>query len=81
MRHFAFFFDRGVVLTIGKLGAGQERYYLEQVADGAEDYYAVEGEAPGEKGDAAHELGIEGDVGVDQCARCSVATTPAQMSH
>ena len=56
-----------MVLTIGKLGAGQERYYLEQVADGAEDYYAGEGEAPGEwKGDAAHELGISGDVGADQ---------------
>ena len=28
------------MLTIGKLGAGQERYYLEKVADGIEDYYA-----------------------------------------
>jgi len=56
-----------VVLTIGKLGAGQERYYLEQVADGAEDYYSGEGEAPGHwTGDAAQELGISGDVGADQ---------------
>ncbi|MEK6250486.1 MAG: MobF family relaxase [Actinomycetota bacterium] len=56
-----------MVLTIGKLGAGQERYYLEQVADGAEDYYSGEGEAPGQwTGDAARELGISGDVGADQ---------------
>ena len=55
------------MLTIGKLGAGQERYYLEQVADGAEDYYSGEGEAPGQwKGDAASELGISGEVGPDQ---------------
>jgi hypothetical protein len=35
------------MLTIGKLGAGQEAYYLEKAADGAEDYYSGEGEAPG----------------------------------
>ncbi|HEY8640428.1 MAG TPA: MobF family relaxase, partial [Solirubrobacterales bacterium] len=55
------------MLTIGKLGAGQERYYLEQVADGAEDYYSGEGEAPGHwSGDAARELDLEGEVGPDQ---------------
>jgi conjugative relaxase-like TrwC/TraI family protein len=56
-----------VVLTIGELGAGQERYYLDQVAQGAEDYYAGEGEAQGQwKGDAARELGLSGEVGADQ---------------
>jgi conjugative relaxase-like TrwC/TraI family protein len=55
------------MLTIGKLGAGQERYYLEKVADGAEDYYSGEGEAEGKwKGDAARELGLEGEVGGEQ---------------
>ncbi|MDQ2939890.1 MAG: relaxase domain-containing protein [Actinomycetota bacterium] len=55
------------MLTIGKLGAGQERYYLDQVAQGAEDYYAGEGEAQGVwKGDAARELGLESEVGADQ---------------
>ncbi len=54
------------MLTIGKLGAGQERYYVEKVADGAEDYYSGEGEAPGRwTGDAAAELGLGGDVGTD----------------
>ena len=39
----------GGVLSIGKLaaGPGAGRYYVEQVAQGREDYYAGEGEAPG----------------------------------
>ncbi len=42
------------MLSIGKLGRGQERYYLDKVAEGAEDYYSGEGEAAGEWiGDAA----------------------------
>jgi conjugative relaxase-like TrwC/TraI family protein len=36
-----------VVLSIGKLAAGQEGYYLEVVAHGAEEYYLGAGEAPG----------------------------------
>ena len=36
------------MLSIGKLGAGQERYYLDKVAEGAEDYYSGEGEAEGQ---------------------------------
>ena len=35
------------MLSIGKLGIGQERYYLDKVAEGAEDYYSGEGEAAG----------------------------------
>ncbi len=37
------------MLTIGKLAAGPTagRYYVDQVAQGREDYYAGEGEAPG----------------------------------
>lgn len=55
------------MLTIGKLGIGQENYYLEKVAEGAEDYYSGEGEAAGEWiGDAAEELGLDGEVGPDQ---------------
>jgi conjugative relaxase-like TrwC/TraI family protein len=55
------------MLSIGKLGRGQERYYLDKVAEGAEDYYAGEGEAPGEWiGDAARDFGLEGEVGEDQ---------------
>ncbi len=37
------------MLSIGKVGMarGQQLYYEEQVAKGAEDYYAGKGEAPG----------------------------------
>ena len=66
------------MLTIGKLGAGQERYYLDQVAEGAEDYYAGEGEAQGTwKGDAARELGLEGEVGADQLRAMLTGHDPA----
>ena len=55
------------MLSIGKMGAGQEGYYLGKVAEGAEDYYSGEGEAEGRwMGDAAEELGLEGEVGPDQ---------------
>lgn len=55
------------MLTIGKLGIGQENYYLDKVAEGAEDYYSGEGEAEGRwMGGAAEELGLEGEVGPDQ---------------
>lgn len=51
------------MLSIGKLGKGQERYYLDKVAEGAEDYYSGEGEEAGEwLGDAADELGLSGEV-------------------
>jgi conjugative relaxase-like TrwC/TraI family protein len=55
------------MLSIGKLGIGQERYYLDKVAEGAEEYYSGEGEAPGEWiGEAAARLGLDGEVGAEQ---------------
>ena len=36
------------VLSIGKLAAGQARYYERQVAHGRDDYYSGRGEAPGD---------------------------------
>jgi conjugative relaxase-like TrwC/TraI family protein len=51
------------VLSIGKLGRGQEGYYLSAVALGVEDYYTGEGEAPGEwLGAGAARLGLSGQV-------------------
>jgi len=51
------------MLSIGKLGRGQERYYLGKVAEGAEDYYSGEAEAEGYwLGDAAADLGLQGKV-------------------
>lgn len=34
------------MLSIGKLGKGQERYYLDKVAEGAEDYYSARARPP-----------------------------------
>jgi len=51
------------VLSIGKLGHGQESYYLQAVAQGVEDYYVGRGEAPGRwRGALSEELGLDGQV-------------------
>ncbi|HSK50454.1 MAG TPA: MobF family relaxase [Solirubrobacterales bacterium] len=66
------------MLSIGKLGAGQERYYLEQVAQGAEDYYSGEGEAEGQwLGEAAEDLGLSGSVEADQLTAMLTGHNPA----
>jgi conjugative relaxase-like TrwC/TraI family protein len=50
------------VLSVWKLGHGQETYYLEAVAKGVEDYY-VGGEAPGRWiGSGGKALGLVGEV-------------------
>src|ERR687898_360397 len=55
------------MVTIGKLGKGQESYYLDSVGSGADDYYSGEGEAPGRwTGSGAAELGLESTVERDQ---------------
>ena len=54
------------MLSIGKLVAGQERYYEQQVAGGRDDYYAGRGEAAGRwMGAAAAALGLDGEVDAD----------------
>jgi len=51
------------VLSIGKLAQGQEAYYVETVAEGAEEYYVGSGEAPGRwMGRSAARLELAGDV-------------------
>lgn len=51
------------MVSIGKLGKGQQAYYLDRVAAGAEDYYAGEGEAPGQwTGSASGQLELSGQV-------------------
>ena len=55
------------MLSIGKIALGQHRYYEQQVAHGADDYYAGRGEAPGEwVGAGADALGLSGRVSADQ---------------
>ncbi|MGN6259028.1 MAG: MobF family relaxase [Solirubrobacterales bacterium] len=66
------------MLSIGKLGRGQERYYLDKVAEGAEDYYSGEGEAEGYwLGDAARDLGLEGKVEPAQLVSMLTGDNPA----
>jgi conjugative relaxase-like TrwC/TraI family protein len=66
------------MLSIGKLGRGQERYYLGKVAEGAEDYYSGEGEAAGYwLGDAAEDLGLQGKVDPGQLVGMLTGQNPA----
>ncbi|HEX3946148.1 MAG TPA: MobF family relaxase, partial [Acidimicrobiales bacterium] len=54
------------MLSIGKMVAGAERYYLQTVAAGREEYYTGSGEAPGRwLGAGAAELGLAGEVAPD----------------
>jgi conjugative relaxase-like TrwC/TraI family protein len=55
------------VLSIGKIAAGQHRYYEQQVAQGADDYYSGRGEAPGWwAGSGADKLGLDGRVSSEE---------------
>ncbi len=54
------------MMSIGKLSAGQEGYYLAGVAHGVEDYYLEAGEVPGRwLGTGAAQLGLAGVVDDD----------------
>ena len=79
------------MLSIGKLGADQARYYLDQaqgrvdivdsVADGIEDYYAGGAEARGEwVGAAARELGLHGRVEGEALRRVLAGLDPLDGS-
>jgi conjugative relaxase-like TrwC/TraI family protein len=51
------------VLSLGKLADGQQAYYVDAVARGAEEYYLGGKEAPGQwVGAASSRLGLEGEV-------------------
>ncbi len=65
------------MLSIGKLGTGQESYYLEKVAEGAEDYYSGEGEAEGYwVGGLPALLGLDGKVDGDQLTAMLTGNSP-----
>jgi conjugative relaxase-like TrwC/TraI family protein len=65
------------MLSIGKLGVGQERYYTEKVAEGAEDYYSGEAEAEGIWiGTATADLGLDGKVEPDQLTAMLTGRNP-----
>jgi conjugative relaxase-like TrwC/TraI family protein len=68
------------LLSIGKLAAGPRAglYYVDQVARGAEDYYAGEGEVPGRWiGTGAASLGLRGEVCENEIVRLLDARNPA----
>jgi len=65
------------VLSIGKLVAGAEQYYLSTVASGLEEYYTGAGEARGHwLGSAASELELSGEVGADALAAVLRGVSP-----
>ncbi|MGH9211707.1 MAG: MobF family relaxase [Acidimicrobiales bacterium] len=58
------------MLTIAKLGIGQQNYYLSKVASGIEDYYSGRGEVAGTwNGRGASRLGLAGRVRAGQLAK------------
>jgi conjugative relaxase-like TrwC/TraI family protein len=80
------------VLSIGKLAAGQAKYYLDQaearvdvvqsIGSGAEDYYLGPSEARGRWiGAAARELGLQGEVEADQLRRVLEGLDPQNGSE
>jgi conjugative relaxase-like TrwC/TraI family protein len=65
------------MLSIGKLGSGQETYYLEKVAEGAEEYYSGDGEAEGQWiGQAAAQFDLEEKVEPDQLTAMLTGRNP-----
>jgi conjugative relaxase-like TrwC/TraI family protein len=58
------------MLSLGKLAPGQQQYYLDTVARGAEEYYTGAKEAPGVwVGSAAAGLGLDGEVDAEALGR------------
>ena len=70
----------GVVLSVHRLGAGSEGYYLDQVVAGVEDYYAGVGEAPGEWLASSALLGLEGRVDPDDLRAVLLGVDPGRVT-
>ena len=57
------------MLSLGKLAPGQQQYYVDTVARGAEVYYTGAKEAPGQWiGASAPRLGLQGEVDAEALA-------------
>jgi conjugative relaxase-like TrwC/TraI family protein len=66
------------VLSLGKLAAGQQQYYEQEVARGLDEYYSGEKEAPGQwMGQATGRLGLKGEVGSVEFERVLSHQDPA----
>lgn len=69
--------DRRDVVGITKIGRANANYWIEAVAEGADDYYTKPGEAPGEwMGELAAELGLTGEVERDSYAAVLAGQDP-----
>jgi conjugative relaxase-like TrwC/TraI family protein len=65
------------VLSIGKMVAGAENYYLCVVAQGKEEYYTGTGEAPGNwMGNGTGILGLHGEVAPDDLRAILAGVSP-----
>lgn len=65
------------MLSIGKMAPGQGQYYLEQVAQGTEDYYLHAGEAPGRwGGSGSGSLDLQGEVQAEDFRAVLAGTDP-----
>jgi conjugative relaxase-like TrwC/TraI family protein len=65
------------VLSIGKMVAGAEEYYLCTVAQGREEYYTGSGESPGTWiGSGPEALGLSGEVAPDDLRRLLAGISP-----
>ena len=65
------------MLSLGKLAPGQQQYYLDTVARGAEEYYAGGKETPGRwLGAGAARLGLDGEVTAEALHRVLTHADP-----
>ena len=70
------------MLSLGKLAPGQQQYYLDTVAKGAEEYYTGAKEAPGEwHGAASIRLGLHGEVDADALGAILAHDHPGTGEH
>lgn len=70
------------VLTIAKMGVGQEGYYLAKVASGIEDYYSGAGETTGRWiGRGSARLGLDGEVGSSELRALLAGMAPDGRSR
>ena len=66
------------MLNVAKLGTGQERYYLDSVASGVEDYYLGNGEEPGRwTGRTSKLLDLDDVVGAELLGRVLEGRDPS----
>ena len=69
------------MLSIGKMVAGAEDYYLGIVAQGKEEYYTGTGEAPGKwMGSGTGALGLRGEVAPDDLRAILAGISPQDGS-